>query len=128
MREEGEGGVEGKEKVEQGGEEQEGGHLDRECAAARRSKATVRAVHNKPPYSKHGGSCAPEQHRPEHPPPLHRPPRTLAVPACRHHIQRYCAVHKQHDETVVEHAEHVDRVKAFREGERDEGIWRDLQA
>ena len=36
------------------------------------------------------------------------------------------AVHEQHRDAVVEHAEDVDGVKAFTEGEKDQRIWWDL--
>lgn len=73
---------------------------------------------------------APEQHGPEQPPLLDSFPRRLRweVPTRGHHVEGEGRVDEEHDDAVVEHPEHVDRVEPLRDAQQREDVGRDLQA
>jgi hypothetical protein len=70
----------------------------------------------------------PEQDCPEQPPPFYLSLCALALQGCgsRHHVEGEGTVDQEHDDAVVEHPEHVDRVESFRDAEEREDPGRDL--
>lgn len=129
---EGERGQVDKDEVEERGEEQQRRHLDRQGAAARRAWDGVLSDARQRPYQVQLGD-SPDQDRSEEPPPLDlgfRAPRVgaHATRPRRHHIQCQRTVKKEHDDAIVEHAQHVDRVEPPGDAEQRHGIRRDLQA